>query len=379
MKRIQFYLLIGVLSGLLAGGWSCRKKNYPESVTENSPVYFSKLTVNGAPVELVAGIDSYFMYSSVKQDSNQMRTFVGELKKVDCSSSCPQTLKIEINDYKFSSGGNPSVIDSSLRSQTYAYEVKSPAPAYAVQFISSFNRFAYPSSYQWSFGDGKLINDQNPTHVYNAGGKYEICLTVKSINGCSSSMCSMHRISKNGMLATVSSTATGQNLIDFEPKILGGKAPYTCRWNMGDGKPVLEKNGKFSYNYTYRGSYPVSLKVTDALGDTCSARFNAVTKNDSSSCAANYGIVSVSEVTFVQDKLSKIAVSWTDQNGTVYSSREGTQPSSSFFQVLSVQDNELNEKGERTKKLQVKFNCKVFNGTNMISIDNAEATICVGY
>jgi hypothetical protein len=74
-----------------------------------------------------------------------------------------------------------------------------------------------------------------------------------------------------------------------------------------------------------------------------------------------------------------VSVIWTDENGVTYNSADGLQPSTSYFQVLSVENNEKNEKGQDTKKLVVRFNCKVYNGVNVLSIDNAEATVCVAY
>lgn len=40
-----------------------------------------------------------------------------------------------------------------------------------------------PTSWNWSFGDGKSSTSQNPTHTYNKKGNYDVSLTVKNAAG----------------------------------------------------------------------------------------------------------------------------------------------------------------------------------------------------
>lgn len=56
--------------------------------------------------------------------------------------------------------------------------------------MTDFSTIALPGSidsYSWDFGDGQSSSDQNPTHQYDAGGNYDIELTVISNGGCSNS------------------------------------------------------------------------------------------------------------------------------------------------------------------------------------------------
>jgi gliding motility-associated-like protein len=43
--------------------------------------------------------------------------------------------------------------------------------------------------WQWSFGDGQESTQQSPYHVYPTPGKYDVCLTVSSINDCIDDTC----------------------------------------------------------------------------------------------------------------------------------------------------------------------------------------------
>ncbi len=43
-------------------------------------------------------------------------------------------------------------------------------------------------AWDWSFGDGSTSTDENPTHVYQAGGNYSVTLVVTDSNGCTGSI-----------------------------------------------------------------------------------------------------------------------------------------------------------------------------------------------
>lgn len=43
--------------------------------------------------------------------------------------------------------------------------------------------------WEWSFGDGDVSYDQNPTHIYNNDGYYYVCLTVTTPDSCVSTVC----------------------------------------------------------------------------------------------------------------------------------------------------------------------------------------------
>ena len=40
-----------------------------------------------------------------------------------------------------------------------------------------------PTSWKWSFGDGKYSTQKNPAHTYSKAGKYIVSLTVKNAKG----------------------------------------------------------------------------------------------------------------------------------------------------------------------------------------------------
>lgn len=362
---------------LLIASTSCRKKEYPESTTEGAPVFSCSMNINGAPTSFQAGINNYYMFSSFKQDSNNVYGFTAGLKQNNCTN-CPNSIQIQINDFKIMSPNAPAQIDSSLMPGNYNYMLSTAASFYTAQFQSGYNKTA--ASYLWNFGDGLTSTTINPSHIYKKAGKYKVSLTINGTNGCVSSISNFQNIGflNNGFRTSIVDSATSGNNITFTANSMQGSGNYSYLWNFGDATAASTLANP-THQYQYIGSYPVSLRVIDLTNqDTAYAKSNVITQNDISSCATNY-TVSSENLTPNTLGLSNIIVTWTDANGTVYTSKDPAQPASSYFTIVSVENYQNNDNNQTTKKLHVKFKCTVYNGSNSVLIDNADAIISVAY
>jgi PKD repeat protein len=372
MKSLNFYIILLVIGFSL----SCKKKNYPESVFENESVFYFKGTVNNMPVSFGAGVDDYYMYSTYQQDSLGVYNFIGNLRKQNCDN-CANTLLIKINDFKVSAPNTPTKIDSSLQVRNYTL-LSGLDTSYSVQFNAFYNKTA--SAYSWDFGDGFTSTLANPTHVYSKKGIYKVCLTIKGTNNCYASICNEQKIglSGNPCKTAIASNYVTSNNIQFTQNTLGAM-PLTYLWDFGDGSKSTLANP--THSYVISGSYPVMLKVTDNSGDIAIANYNVVTQNDVSSCTTNYNVGAITPIITQQTRLalSKVSIKWIDGNGLTYTSNSSLQPSSSYFEILSIEDYDNNENNQKTKKIKIKFKSTLYNGLNVLSIDNAETVICVAY
>jgi len=370
MKRIVLFLVV-----LLMFASGCVKKKYPESVSENAPVFYFKANINNAAVEFNAGLNKYRMFSSYQKDSNQIYNLIAEMKQIDCSGNCPNSFKIQINDYTVSASGSAIRIDSSLKIGQYNYLKDINGSTYKVAFTSSNNKTA--QSYNWDFGDGSKSTKENPVHIYSQVGKYQVCLTVTSNDGHVNTICNTINLNSNQPLnAFVSANSILGDSVTFGASVTGGKTPFSYSWDFGDGN--FSQVAKPLHHYAISGSYPVKLKLRDSNNEELTIKYNVVTENDNSSMAVNYK----SEIIQAQSNAvapSKIILSYTDENGNVYSSINHNQPSTSSFEIIDVSSFDLNENNESTKKIKIKFNCMVYNGSKAISINNAETVIAVAY
>jgi PKD repeat protein len=355
-------------------GISCEKKKYPVPlVIENTSVYFSKLTIDNEPVILEAGVNGYYMYSSYEQDSNSVYGFIAELKKPDCSSC--SSLRIQINSSQPSPPGASPSIEESIQTQAYAFLSGSNNSPYSVQFQAVNDN---TKSYLWDFGDGTSSSEPSPLKTFVRGGQYNVCLTTTSMNDCISTICNTAKIdvSESSCKTAIVAVPASGNTIHYSNVTTGGKGPYKFFWELGDGNS--SENGSVTHNYQYSGAYPVSLKVVDANGDIATAHYNAKTLSDNSSCSANYSLGTIDQLP-ADLGLSKVVITWTDKKGTRYSSNDLAQPKESQFEILSVDSSGENENGQPIKKIKAKFQCKLYNGSKSLQVNDAEIVISVAH
>jgi PKD repeat protein len=372
MKTLHIYIVL--FCAVLI--FSCAKKKYPDTVIENTTIYKFYATIGNTPVSIAAGINNYYMYASYEQDSNNVYNFVADLKELNCSN-CANSVKIQINDFKVSAVNAPLILDSTFYPHSYSF--LGGIYAYQAAFKPFFNKTA--SAYAWDFGDGTFSTDSLPTHAYAKAGNYNVKLKISSYNGCESTIYQNEKINiqPDNYLSYITATDTIGNAIRFGQTTSGGRQPYQYLWNFGDG--TISSDPKPLHAYAIRGSYPVSLRVTDGDGEMVTTTYNAVTQNDLSSCAANYDITSISKLIQPQAALalSKVIITWTDAGGVVYTSNNELQPANSHFAITAVEDGGVNEKNEPIKKLHITFNCSVYNGSKALVINNAAAVISVAY
>jgi PKD repeat protein len=365
-------ILIVIISVALFN--ACKKKTLPEPEDGNTPQFYFIGNVNGTNVSLQAGVNNYYMYSSYLQGTNNVYSFGGSLKPQNCVS-CYNSISIEINDHKISSYNGPSGIDSAFQSTFYPYINGSPSPvSYYVVFYPLFNNTA--QSYKWDFGDGDTSGTPNPSHVFKHSGNYNVSLTIKDASSCLNSVSNIQKIglSDSYCRTTITVTSTSSLNATFTNSTVG-TPPYNFLWDLGDGN--FSTMPTPTHTYATQGRYPVSCRVIDAANDTATANLNYITQS-SSICATNYLVVGNYGMSN-PNALSNITVKWTDGNGVEYSSNNVSQPSTSHFKIISASDYHTNELGQKTKKLHVKFNCVVYNGTNSMQINNGEAVVVVAY
>lgn len=370
----QVYVL---MIALLAAGTftACKKKTLPEAEEGNTPLFYFMGRVNGVDQKLEAGVNDYYMYSGYNQNTTtNVYGFKGALKQNNCTS-CINSIEIEINDHRPSAYNGPSGIDSAFQSTYYPYCAGTWAAAsYYVMYYPLFNNTPY--TYLWNWGDGSTSTSFIGAHTYNHSGDYNVSLTVVDQFSCSNTVNNWQTIglSDNSCRTTITVTSTSTLNATYSHSTIG-VPPYTFLWNFGDGN--FDTSTSPTHTYASQGRYPVSLRVIDAANDTATANVNYVTSG-SNMCTTNYVLLKDSAVTN-SNGVSNVIVKWTDSNGTVYTSNDASQPSTSYFKILSSSEYHTNEQGQKTKRLHIRFRCNVYNGSSSMSIDDAEAVIVVAY
>lgn len=177
---------------------------------------------------------------------------------------------------------------------TWSYQ-QDPITKTKIYFNPTLNSNDY--YYFWSFGDGSSSLDKLPAHVYNANGKYTVCLKLYKKDSTSScykcdtlNITSPSTTNCNAMW-TAQTDSLNKLLWTFKPKypVSGNSSANTVSyvWTFGDGTTFSGMNA--SHLFTKSGKYYVCLKVTRYDSSCTSTWCDSITVTaNTSACVATW-------------------------------------------------------------------------------------------
>ncbi len=129
------------------------------------------------------------------------------------------------------------------------------------------------SGYAWDFGDpasgaANTSLAQNPTHVYNSPGEYEVTLTVTEASGCQVSITKTISIPPPPVIDFTLPAEQCEDLaLQFTVQANENVAAYA--WDFGDPASGSANNSSFEnpfHHFAQAGTYDITLTVTDFTG-----------------------------------------------------------------------------------------------------------------
>ncbi len=123
---------------------------------------------------------------------------------------------------------------------------------------------ATPVTYQWSFGTGDVSTAANPNYTYNNPGNYNVSLTVKDQNNCSTtkSVTDQIKIEKFKVNVTIPNPICTN--VTVNPTVSSSYSPIFCNWNLGNG--TTSTNTIPDITYATPGNYTINLNSTNQEG-----------------------------------------------------------------------------------------------------------------
>jgi PKD repeat protein len=134
-----------------------------------------------------------------------------------------------------------------------------------------------PTAWSWSFGDGQISAEQNPSHTYPDAGVYTVKLTATNPKGSNT-------VTKTNLIVVEEIAPVAAFTVDHTYMIAGQDVWFTDQsannptawfWQFGDGQTSSLKNPRHAYMAP--GTYTVSLRVTNAQGQSDLVKINYVT------------------------------------------------------------------------------------------------------
>ncbi|HET6225639.1 MAG TPA: PKD domain-containing protein [Bacteroidia bacterium] len=364
MKRL--FLITLIYSLFFAG---CKKDAPLEPLIENDPVFHFRGVVEGTTVNMNAGVDDYYMYASHFQNHTGIYAFVGDLKQINCADC--NSIKIQINDSRKGYIADTTNNIDSLVVGRYAYEKDTVIST--VRFSFSYGASDLPTAYSWDFGDGTGSTLDLPTHTYTKPGEYRVKFSINYANGCIAKQYRDVNTSPEACKAYMNVIPLSLDSFAFYGSASGNILSYN--WNFGDS--ISNDNSSTLKNpiHVYHTPGIYNDQLTTIADDSCVSKINRNVNVGITDCViwdilCNYPL---------DYYLSKITITYKDANGFSYYSNNTTQPADSYFEILSIDNYLLNEKGERTKQIHARFKCKLSNGSQSVTITDGDAVFAVSY
>lgn len=362
--------------------FSCKKKDLPES-EPTAPEFVASFEVQGNAVKLEAGNNDYYMNSSHYWDTlHSLYVCKGDLRQKTFQMGGGYALTILFNDTKTGSAAAAMSIDSALILGDHLYnDMNTSGLTQRVDF-TPIKAYDANADYHWSVYDGSTTKNYTGTYGISPnleiGKTYSVSFNAKDASG----VCDARHtnVFKAGSKLQTNVTITRDLTIPemrykLSYDLPGYASSFRCRWDFGDNTTSTVINPTKLYQ---PGTYTVGLTLVDKnMNDSCISYYQLNATNGVA-CDANYFAKFNNSIQ--NNRLySSVTILLTDPNGKVYSSHDLVQPQSSLFQILSVSDYLLNDAGQPTKRVKVKFNCVLNHGTESISLTNGEAVIAVSY
>jgi PKD repeat protein len=387
MKK-EMYKFAYVLLAILALQ-ACKKKELPEA-ENGEPVFMIETKVNGSDVNVTAGKDQYYMFTSHSIDDLGINVLNGTLRSQQCEN-CNHAFTISYRDSHFRNNLIINNIGDVLKVGNYNYfnGVDSASGSTAQGTVFNFTPYAPPGSnytYNWSFGDGSTSTLANPSHQYTEPADYNVCLTVSSAGYPSKSIC--NKITMDTTCRFQFNQSMSQNYVSFYT--IGGAGSYV--WDFGDTAAGSSISGAtISHTYSQAGIYRVTLKDT-LSGLTCNNVFQKdllIGNYNGGELAAgfNYSYSNVTPVNPIpaDSGFGKVAVHYTAPNGNKYSTYNpyvAHHQINNNFVVTKAEAYKNNEAGQKTYKMEGNFKAWFYNVNNTndsIYIETTKFTMGVAF
>jgi PKD repeat protein len=162
----------------------------------------------------------------------------------------------------------------------FSFNQDGPCVPVSVQFTDESQSPVAITGYEWNFGDGLSSFVQNPVHIYQNPGTYDVTLTVYSANGCSVEETVVGAFTFgelpdiNNVFFTVTPEVDNEYNSTFNYNVDLPDLSLDYNWNFGDN--YWGYGAYTQHYYEYVGTFNVELIATDNVG--CQTSVNQVVR-----------------------------------------------------------------------------------------------------
>lgn len=147
-------------------------------------------------------------------------------------------------------------------------------------------------TYYWEFGDNTTSNDQNPQHLYQEPGIYDVCLYISdATKSCFDVFCMTIKVPvPTDCESSFSYERDGSNLLQYHFQGYTGADVDSLWWDFGDGSTSTLQNP--SHTYPDTGTYVVILNAKNTLASGwCWSVFSDTIECNIGPCKSKFEII----------------------------------------------------------------------------------------
>jgi hypothetical protein len=371
VKNLLIYLSVFTLF------LSACDRQLPE-VEKSYAIFYIEGEIEGNPINLRAGDDKNFMYSSFLDDTLDIRSFVGKVGQLNCVNSidCPGSIEISFREREKENGVRLG-IDRNIK--VSSYDFRGPPKYLFKSFKATFISKSTPSglAHTWTFGDGGTSYDDNPVHYYLDENDSIVNpeLTVQSNGGCSSVI--SYPVHINSACNVDFSFSNSFPFYSFSARPKFNRSEL---WDFANGGYLPFGNGN---DPPFRDSvFTACIQSIDTLSGCVSYKCkNVIMDTSKVGCVANFDVVK--ETILIKDVRDyfEVTVKWQNEEGKVYDSHKYVQPEDSQFEITEVEDFINDENGNPTKMLAIAFTVRLYGDdeSDFVNFESTKSVIAISY
>ncbi len=364
---------------------SCTKTTLDEPIS-NDPVFTINAKIDNEEIEMVAGDNGYFMFTSYEKMDNGSIALIGELKNksVDCGEYC-HDLKIILSENKLSIeetdfSGVEEFLTKNFEFLNFDYTTVVQGEQVYTFLSDQYNSDS--GSAEWLFynaqGDIAFTENSNGVVVTRQDDlPFQAKLTTTTFLGCTSSQ-------ESTILPTFQNQQTDPSCVcNYEYEIFNDSVllmvPDTTNlayFNWENPEYIDANSTQISGDF---GACYAALTYTGCECETCNGfLFNPDGVLEACETTFSFAHSTVLDETFPFPY--NVEIIYTNNSGKTFYSSLTAQESNHFFEILKVESYENNSSDQETKRLEIAMECLLKNEDgSIIQIEDFNAFFGVAY
>jgi hypothetical protein len=349
---MRTYIYLSLFVVLLAG---CQKAQ-DELPGSADPVFY--VNVTGLPVSpITAGIGSYYMFTRYSIE-NQNLTTIGTLGLETCDDgNCNSSLRFELT---IPLGAAEKGADSIFHLGEYVFKSLSGPDSIVKRLVLRAEPHEAVDSVIWIIDQtNKTVGDSAILYFQQTDDIHLIELqTIKNGTLRSRVTSAIDLAGQKSFPAVGITTGYDTSALINGFNILA----------VSTGSPIVSydwSNDSIGQSFFDQGfgiaQGAIEVVATDAQGEIATAKLAQLSNAEIFRKTTGFSYTSTEVNLGPQGNLNGVAIQWIDADGFVWRSDWGDQNVDRIFAVLSSESYDLNEKGQKTRKMRVAFKCLVYN------------------